>query len=74
MPPEPRRPTGQHTPPGAGPAPLPARRPGVTDLAVFTSRPPGQRRDGPAQPWRWLPADRTTGLPPADPAAGACTG
>ena len=75
MPPEPRRPTGQHTP-GAGPAPLPARRPGASDLTVFTTRPPGQRRDAPVQPWRWLPAEATTGARPAGlrPAAGACAG
>jgi hypothetical protein len=78
MPPESHRPTGPHTP-GAGPAPLPTRRPGASDRTVFTTRPPGQRRDGAAGPWRWLPADRGSsllpaGLQPADPAADACAG
>jgi len=79
MPPEPRRPAGRHASPGVGPVPLPARRPGASDLAVFTTCPPGQRRDSPARPWRWLPAEATTGarpagLRPADPAADACAG
>jgi hypothetical protein len=80
MPPESHRPTGPHAP-GAGPAPLPARRPGASDLTVFTTRPPGRTegRDGAAWPWRWLPADRGSsllpaGLQPADPAADARTG
>jgi hypothetical protein len=58
--PEPCSPTGQPAPPCAEPpprpAPLPARRPGATDLSVFTTRPPGERRASPPQPWRWLPA------------------
>ncbi len=59
---EPSRPAGQPAqPPKADPPPapsrLPIRRPGSTDLSVFTTRQPGREYPHvPSQPWRWLPA------------------